>query len=75
MVNIAVIILSKNEKLHIRRCLEKLAPLEPQQIFVVDCFSTAGTQVIVRNWENRSISPKWDEGGKCSEEGRMMHDL
>ena len=43
MTNISVIILQKNEALHIKRCLEKLAPLEPRQIFVVDCFSTDGS--------------------------------
>lgn len=49
MTDIAVIILTKNEKLHIKRCLEKLAPLKPSQIFVVDCFSTDGTQRIAEN--------------------------
>ena len=54
MTDIAVIILTKDEKLHIGRCLERIAALSPRQIFVVDCFSTDGTQAIVRNWENRS---------------------
>ncbi|MBO6167149.1 MAG: glycosyltransferase family 2 protein [Kiritimatiellae bacterium] len=44
MTDIAVIILTKNEQLHIARCLERLAPLEPRQIFVIDCFSTDETQ-------------------------------
>ena len=46
MTDIAVIILTKNEKLHIGRCLERLAPLEARQIFVVDCFSTDGCDKI-----------------------------
>ena len=59
MTNISVIILQKNEALHIKRCLEKLAPLEPRQIFVVDCFSTDGSErkaaemgatVVQREW-------------------------
>ena len=54
MTDIAVIILTKDEKLHIGRCLERIAALSPHQAFVVDCFSTDGTQAIVRNWENRS---------------------
>lgn len=29
--------------MHIKRYLEKLAPLEPRQIFVVDCFLTDGS--------------------------------
>jgi len=46
MTDLAVIILAKNEKLHIARCLEKLGPLVPEQIFIVDCFSTDGTREI-----------------------------
>ena len=53
MTDLAVIILAKDEKLHIGRCLEKLVPLEPREIFVVDCYSSDGTQEIV---ENTSIS-------------------
>lgn len=57
--DLAVIILQKNEALHIKRCLEKLSPLEPRQIFVVDCFSTDGSDrnaaemgatVVQREW-------------------------
>lgn len=43
MTDLSVIILAKNEKLHIKRCLEKLALLEARQAFVVDCFSTDGS--------------------------------
>lgn len=50
MTDLSVIILTKNEKLHIKRCLERLAPLEARQIFVVDCFSTDGTQGIVEDF-------------------------
>ena len=46
MTDLSVVILAKNEKLHIKRCLEKLAPLEARQIFVVDCFSTDGSDKI-----------------------------
>ena len=45
--DLAVIILTKDEKLHIGRCLERIAALSPRQVFVVDCFSTDGTQEIV----------------------------
>lgn len=55
MTDLSVIILTKNEQLHIKRCLERLLPLEPRQIFIVDCFSTDGTQSLARQyWENRS---------------------
>jgi len=50
MTDIAVIILTKDEKLHIGRCLERLAALSPRQVFVVDCFSTDGTQDIARHF-------------------------
>jgi len=36
MTDVSVIILVGNEALHIRRCLEKLAPLAPRQVFVVE---------------------------------------
>ena len=47
MVDVSVIILTKNERLHIRRCLERLVPLEPRQIFIIDCFSNDETKSIV----------------------------
>ena len=69
MTNISVIILQKNEALHIMRCLEKLAPLEPRQIFVVDCFSTDGSDktaakmgatVVQREWPgNQAAQFNW----------------
>ena len=49
MTDTAVIILTKDEKLHIGRCLERIAALSPRQVFVVDCFSTDGTQEQVTN--------------------------
>lgn len=49
MLDIAVIILTKDEKLHIERCLSRIATLSPRQAFVVDCFSTDGTQEQVAN--------------------------
>ena len=69
MTDIAVIILTKNEQLHIGRCLERLAPLEPRQIFVVDCFSTddsdktaaeMGATVVQREWPGlQSVQFNW----------------
>ena len=55
MTDIAVIILTKDEKLHIGRCLDRVAALSPRQVFVVDCFSTDGTQRIVEEWQNDKI--------------------
>ena len=47
MVDVSVIILTQNERLHIRRCLDRLVPLEPRQIFIIDCFSNDETKSIV----------------------------
>ena len=49
MTDISVIILTKDEKLHIGRCLERLRDLNPRQIFVVDCFSADETKSIVES--------------------------
>lgn len=57
--NISVIILQKNEALHIKRCLEKLAPLEPRQIFVVDCFSTDGSDKIAAEMGAAVVQREW----------------
>lgn len=67
--DLAVIILQKNEKLHIKRCLEKLALLVPRQIFVVDCFSTdesdkiaseMGATVVYHEWPgNQAAQFNW----------------
>lgn len=59
MTDLAVIILSKNEKLHIGRCLEKLAPLEARQIFVVDCFSTDGSDKIAADMGAIVVQHEW----------------
>lgn len=59
MTDIAVIILQKNESLHIKRCLEKLAPLEPRQIFVVDCHSTDGSDKIAAEMGATVVYHEW----------------
>mgnify|MGYP003621575358 CR=1 FL=1 len=47
MLNISVIILARNEELHIRRCLENILPVA-KEVFVVDCFSSDSTTAICR---------------------------
>lgn len=59
MTELAVIILTKNEQLHIKRCLEKLAPLEARQIFVVDCFSTDGSDKIAAEMGATVVQHEW----------------
>ena len=55
MTDTAVIVHAKNDKLHIGRCLERIAALSPRQVFVVDCFSTDGTQRIVEEWKSAGV--------------------
>ena len=59
MLNISVIILTKNEKLHIKRCLQNLAPLNSRRVFVVDCFSMDGTQDIARGLGATVVEHEW----------------
>ena len=59
MTDIAVIILSKNEALHIRRCLERLKELNPRQIFVVDCFSTDGSDRTAADMGATVVQHEW----------------
>ena len=47
MLDISVIILTLNEELHIRRCIENVRSIA-KQIFVVDCFSTDRTADIAK---------------------------
>ena len=46
MTDIAVIILVGQERLHIRRCLERLKALEPRQVFVVESQPSDGTHEV-----------------------------
>ena len=65
MTDIAVIILTKDEELHIGRCLERIAALSPRQVFVVDCFSTDGTQRIAEEWKSGAVGERQnDKTGK-----------
>ena len=58
-MDISVIILTKDETLHLGRCLDKLRPLEPRGVFVVDSCSTDGTQEIARAHRATVIEHKW----------------
>ena len=59
MTDIAVVILSKDENLHIGRCLEKLAPLEARQILVVGCYSTDGSDKISADMGATVVQHEW----------------
>lgn len=59
MLDISVIILTFNEELHIRRCLENVAPIA-RDVFIIDSFSTDRTLDIAREYGNVHIlQNKW----------------
>lgn len=59
MLNLSVIILTFNEELHIRRCLENVAPIA-RDVFIIDSFSTDRTLDIAREYKNVHIlQNKW----------------
>lgn len=58
MLNLSVIILTYNEEIHIRRCIENVKGIT-DKVFVVDCFSTdktveiatgLGAEVVMHEW-------------------------
>jgi len=59
MTDLTVVILTKNERLHMRRCLERLTPLEAKKIYIVDCFSTDGTQEIATELGAQIVEHEW----------------
>lgn len=59
MIDLSVIILTYNEELHIRRCLENIYNWA-QSVIVVDCFSTDQTKAICGEFENvRFVEHAW----------------
>lgn len=69
MVDVTVIILTKNEELHLGRCLERLRALGPRRVVVVDSESTdatvdigrrEGAEVVVHPWPgNQAAQFNW----------------
>ena len=55
MTDMSVIILPRDERLHTRRCLERLLPLDAGAVYVVDCLSEDGTREIVESYANRGV--------------------
>ena len=59
MLDLSVIILARNEELHIRRCLENILPVA-KEVFVIDCFSTDNTTAICREYPRvKVIQHEW----------------
>lgn len=51
---LTAIVLTKNEELHIRRCIENLLPI-CEQIFIIDCFSSDNTMSICEEYPQVSV--------------------
>jgi len=58
-LDISVIILTYNEEIHIRRCIERIRPIA-KQIFIVDCFSTDSTVNIAKELGADVYQNKWE---------------
>ena len=59
MLDISAIILTFNEEMHIKRCLDKISPLV-KDIFIIDSYSTDRTLEIAKEYENVMVlQNKW----------------
>lgn len=58
MLNLTVIILTKDESLHIKRCIENVKPIS-KRILVIDSHSTDGTQKIAESLGAEVIEHDW----------------
>ncbi len=59
MLDISVIILTKDEEIHIRRCIENILPIA-KEIFIIDSFSTDKTLDIAKEYPNvKILQNKW----------------
>lgn len=58
MLDITAIILTKDERLHIARCLENVNQIA-KKVYVIDCHSTDGTQEIARGLGAEVIEHDW----------------
>lgn len=59
MLDLSVIILTYNEELHIRRCIENVKPVA-KEIFIVDSFSTDQTLRIAGELNARVYQNRWE---------------
>lgn len=59
MTDISVVILAGCEEIHIRRCLEKIAALEPKQIFVVESQHGDATRKIAESMGATVVWNAW----------------
>lgn len=59
MLDISVIILTYNEEMHIRRCLENVKRFA-KEVFIIDSYSTDKTLEIAKEYEAVVLQNKWD---------------
>lgn len=59
MQDISIIILTYNEEIHIKRCIENVKSIS-KDIFVVDCFSTDKTIDIAKSMDAKIVQHKWE---------------
>lgn len=58
-LDLTVIILTFNEEIHIKRCLDRICPFV-KEVFIIDCYSTDKTLEIAKGYENVTIlQNKW----------------
>lgn len=58
-LDLSVIILTGNEEIHMRRCLDRICPVA-KEVYVIDCYSTDKTLEIAREYNNVTIlQNKW----------------
>ena len=61
MLDLSVIILTGNEEIHMKRCLDKIVPYV-KEVFVIDCYSTDRTIEIAQQYDNVVIlQNKWPD--------------
>lgn len=58
MLDLSVIILTKDEELHIARCLQNVNQFA-KKVYIIDCHSTDGTQEIARSLGAQVIEHDW----------------
>jgi glycosyltransferase involved in cell wall biosynthesis len=59
MLDLSVVILTFNEEIHIRRCIENIKPIA-KEIFIVDSFSTDKTVVIAESLGAKIYRNTWE---------------
>lgn len=73
MLELTVIILTKDEELHIQRCIENVLPVA-KEIYVIDSFSNDRTLEIARNYTNvKILQNKWVNNYACQFNWALDH--